>query len=198
MSLNGHKLGFGVEEWSTIEKEVRDRFRKLLAIALGLSQRQLEAPLNIEVRARFKPAVVIAYLDRLEASVVASILRRDVAFIPEGRMGRFTMVARPRSDVNEALSLLDRVRRLRRSIPIALKILKEWRVNLGRVEGDVDEAFHLAVKVVEAKDEALFKRCPRCRGAVARVVEKVRGRVFELIVERTCCGYVEHITMGLS
>jgi len=193
----------------TLKDEVEDRFRKLSAIALGLDLRELEEASAMFIggkrRLPVKPNLVVDYLDLFEASLIASSLKKkglrlDEAFtlIPEGEGSRFILVAKACREVEEAVSKLDKVRELGYAKPIALRILKEWRARSGRREGDVDEALHLAMEVMKAKEEALSKRCPRCGGAVARVVERARGEVFVVTIERTCCGYVERLKVPIK
>jgi hypothetical protein len=91
----------------------------------------------------------------------------------------------------EALRALEKLRRFSAVKPLALRVLKEWKAELGEVEGDVDEAIHAALRALEVKGRLLSRGCPRCGGAAARVVERVRVDFIELAVERACCGYVE-------
>ena len=189
----------------SLEDRLEERFRRLSAMALGLSLEELQAPLSAQASRPPRPVgLVVDYLDHFEASVAATLLAkqgltpgRDYALLPEGVEGRFALALR-QGVGGRVVEALDKLRELSYAKRAALKILKEWRSALGEVEGDVDEALHAALKVARVKEKMTSRRCPRCGGAVARVVEKARPSSFELVVERTCCGYVERAWVPLT
>jgi hypothetical protein len=178
---------------------IEERLRKLSTLALKLSFEEVEEASHSLEASKPPSAVglVVDFLSRFEAAAAAVCLARsglkagvDYAFLPEGGGGRFALALREGVGL-EALKALEKLRGFSAVKPLALRVLKEWRAELGEVEGDVDEAIHAALRALEVKGRLLSRGCPRCGGAAARVVERVRVDFIELAVERACCGYVE-------
>jgi len=188
-----------------LEEAVEERFQRLIATSLGLSLKGLRRPSpQPSARPSASMEVAVDYLGFFEASVAATLMDRmglregvEYLLIPEGVGGRF-MLALKRGVGGEALEALDRLRRLSAAKPVALRILKEWRATRGERCGDVDEAIHLALRVVEVREKLTADRCPRCGGSAAKVVERLRGGRYEVFVERTCCGYAERAWLPLA
>lgn len=184
---------------------VEERFQRLLVTSLGLSVEELKRP-GEALRAKPPAPVgeVVDYLSLFEASVAAALMERmglresaDYALLPEGVGERFMLILK-RGVGGEVLEALDRLRRLSQAKPIALRVLKEWRASHGEQVGDVDEAIHLALRIVEVREKLSMNRCPRCGGATAKVVERLRRGAYEVFVEHTCCGYAEHAWFPLA
>lgn len=185
-----------------LEELVEEKFQKLAAAALGLSPDELR-PVSVSPPSSLPIGPLVDYLSHFEASVAAALLARrglragvDYAILPEGPAGRFALVLR-RGPGSEVVAAIDRLRELGRAKPLVLRILKEWERAYGEVEGDVDEAIHLALRVSRVRDVLLGRGCPRCGGAAARVLDRAGPDFFEVVVERACCGYVERATVFL-
>lgn len=186
----------------SLEELLEARFQKLATAALGLSPSEVR---SVDVTEGLAGPVggLVDYLGRFEASVAAALLVRrglragaDYAILPEGPGERFVLVLREGVGA-EVLDAIDKLREMSYAKPAALKILKEWRRAYGEAEGDVDEAIHLALRVSRVRDRLLRRDCPKCGGSAAKLSEKVGPDCFELVVERTCCGYVERAAVPL-
>ncbi|MEM4700403.1 MAG: hypothetical protein QXT74_05605 [Candidatus Nezhaarchaeales archaeon] len=186
-----------------LEELLEERFERLAAAALGLSPSEIR-PVGAVEGSVSPVGSLVDYLGRFEASVAAALLVRrglrageDYAILPEGPGERFVLVLR--KDVGaEVLDAIDKLREVSYAKPAALRILKEWRRAYGEVEGDVDEAIHLALRVSRVRERLLRRGCPKCGGSAAKLFERVSSDCFELIVERTCCGYVERAEVPLK
>ncbi|RLF16337.1 MAG: hypothetical protein DRJ97_01170 [Thermoprotei archaeon] len=188
--------------------EVEERFKRMASLALGLSPRDVEEAskrlINVNPRPPRRLGLIVDYLDPFEASIVLALLERggarrftDFELVPVGE--RFILAARRSKPVEEALKKLDKLKELSYVKPYAVRVLKEWRAKTGVREGDVDEALDVAYAILEAREKAVSKKCPRCgKESAVRVYERVRDGLFVIIVERACCGFVERVSVPIN